>query len=81
MVASTLVSSVNDTADLLPIVQSSVAEPHNFYAAPALDKNSYAATLALGLAPTLRYSKPKFLKRMKVNLRSDSVIKIDINKH
>jgi hypothetical protein len=33
-------------------------EPHHFYAAPAPDKNFDAA-----LAPTLFYSKAKFLKR------------------
>jgi hypothetical protein len=39
--------------------KSSVVEPHHFYAAPA--KKFYAAP-----APTLLYSKAKFLKRTKV---------------
>jgi hypothetical protein len=54
----------------------SVAEPHHFYAAPAPGKNFYAAP-APGInfyaapapaapAPTLFYSKKKFLKRTKV---------------
>jgi hypothetical protein len=42
-------------------VSDSVAEPHHFYAAPALGKNFDAAP-----APTLLYSKAKFLKRTKV---------------
>jgi hypothetical protein len=37
----------------------SVAEPHHFYAAPAPGKNFYAAPAP---APTLLYSKGKFLK-------------------
>jgi hypothetical protein len=40
---------------------TSVAEPHHFYAAPAPGKNFDAAP-----APTLLYSKTKFLKRTKV---------------
>jgi hypothetical protein len=39
------------------IMYGSVAEPHHFYAAPALGKNFDAAP-----APTLLYSKAKFLK-------------------
>jgi hypothetical protein len=44
---------------ILQIDLTIVAEPHQFYAAPAPDpgKNLYAA-----LAPTLLYSKAKFLK-------------------
>jgi hypothetical protein len=46
---------------------SSVAEPHNFYAAlapaPAPGENFDAAPAP---APTLLYSKEKFLKRTKV---------------
>jgi hypothetical protein len=42
----------------------SVAEPHHFYAAPAPGKNFDAAPAAP--APTLLYSKTKFLKRTKV---------------
>jgi hypothetical protein len=51
---------------------TSVAEPHHFYAAPALDsalgKNFDAAPdpAAPALAPTLLYSKEKFLKQTKV---------------
>jgi hypothetical protein len=40
---------------------SSVAEPHHFYAAPAPGKNFDAAP-APAPAPTLLYSKAKFLK-------------------
>jgi hypothetical protein len=45
--------------------KTSVAEPHHFYAAPASGKNFDAAP-ALAPAPTLLYSKAKFLKRTKV---------------
>jgi hypothetical protein len=38
-------------------VQTSVAEPHHFYAAPALGENFYAAPAP---ASTLLYSKAKF---------------------
>jgi hypothetical protein len=43
---------------------SSVAEPHHFYAAPAPGKNFDAALApaAPAPAPTLLYSKAKFLK-------------------
>jgi hypothetical protein len=41
------------------IVYISVAEPHHFYAAPAPGKNFDAAPAP---APTLLYSKAKFLK-------------------
>jgi hypothetical protein len=46
----------------------SVAEPHHFYAAPAPGKNFNAAPApaARAPAPTLFYSKAKFLKRTKV---------------
>jgi hypothetical protein len=40
----------------------SVAEPHQFYAAPAPVKNFDAAPAAPAPAPTLLYSKAKFLK-------------------
>jgi hypothetical protein len=43
-------------------VATSVAEPHHFYAAPAPGKNFDAAP-APAPAPTLLYSKAKFLKR------------------
>jgi hypothetical protein len=42
-------------------VKTSVTEPHHFYAAPAPGENFDAAP-----APTLPYSKAKFLKRTKV---------------
>jgi hypothetical protein len=45
---------------------SSVAESHNFYATPALGESFDTA-----LAPTLLYRRSKFLKGIKVNLRSD----------
>jgi hypothetical protein len=41
----------------------SVAEPHHFYAAPGPDENFDAAPAP---APTLLYSKAKFLERTKV---------------
>jgi hypothetical protein len=44
--------------------KSSVATPHHFYAAPG--KNFDAAPAALAPAPTLLYSKAKFLKLTKV---------------
>jgi hypothetical protein len=48
----------------------SVAEPHNFYAAPAPDpapgENFDAAPDPAAPASTLLYSKAKFLKRTKV---------------
>jgi hypothetical protein len=43
--------------EFLTMVFSIVAEPHHFYAAPAPGKNFDAAP-----APTLLYSKAKFLK-------------------
>jgi hypothetical protein len=49
-------------AFLAPI--PSVAEPHHFYAVPALGKIFDAAPAAP--APTILYSKAKFLKRTKV---------------
>jgi hypothetical protein len=53
-----LATQRNKTARL---IKSSVAEPHHFYAAPAPGENFAAAP-----APTLLYSKAKFLKRTKV---------------
>jgi hypothetical protein len=44
----------------------SVAEPHHFYAAPAPGKNFDAAPAPTAPAPTLFFSKAKFLKRTKV---------------
>jgi hypothetical protein len=46
-------------------ILSSVAEPHYFYAAPAPGKNFDAAPADPAPAPTLLYSKAKFLKRTK----------------
>jgi hypothetical protein len=43
----------------IKILKFSVAEPHHFYAAPAPGKNFDAAPAP---APTLLYSKAKFLK-------------------
>jgi hypothetical protein len=52
------------------VVMISVVEPHHFYAAPAPDpgKNFDAASdpAAPAPAPTLLYSKEKFLKQTKV---------------
>jgi hypothetical protein len=48
---------------ILSPVLSSVAEPHYFYAAPAPGENFDAAPAAADPAPTLLYSKAKFLKR------------------
>jgi hypothetical protein len=47
------------------ILLYSVAELHNFYAAPAPGKNFDAAPVAPAPAPTLLFSKAKFLKRTK----------------
>jgi hypothetical protein len=47
----------------LRVVKSSVVEPHHFYAASAPGENFDAAPAP---APTLLYSKAKFLKRTKV---------------
>jgi hypothetical protein len=55
-----LVCALSPTANLF----SSVAELHHFYAAPG--KNFDAAPAAPAPAPTLLYSKAKFLKRTKV---------------
>jgi hypothetical protein len=49
-------SSVNLAC--VPVLLTSVAEPHHFYAAQAPGKNFYAAP-----APTLLYRNAKFLKR------------------
>jgi hypothetical protein len=48
-----------------PVHLFSVAETHQFYAAPVLGKNFDAAPapVALALDPNLLYSKTKFLKR------------------
>jgi hypothetical protein len=44
----------------------SVAEPHHFYAAPGKIFDAALAPAAPALAPTILYSKTKFLKRTKV---------------
>jgi hypothetical protein len=55
------------------IVIPSVAEPHQFYSAPAPGENFDAAPApaAPAPAPTLLYIRPKFLKGIKVNIKSD----------
>jgi hypothetical protein len=60
----------------LPDLVSSVVDPHHFYAAPssASGENFDAAP---ALAPTLRYSKPKFFKGLKVNIKSDILFSSD----
>jgi hypothetical protein len=52
-------------------MKTSVAEPHHFYAAPAPGKNFDAAP-----APTLLYSKAKFLKRTKVFTHVETILLI-----
>jgi hypothetical protein len=53
---------------LADVLKISVAEPHHFYAAPAptQGKNFDAAPAPAAPAPTLFYSKAKFLKGTKV---------------
>jgi hypothetical protein len=55
-------------------LETSVAEPHNFYAVPApgLCENFNAAP-----ASTLLYNRSKFLKGIKVNLRTDILFTSD----
>jgi hypothetical protein len=59
-------------------ILSSVAEPHHFYAAPAPGKNFDAALApadpAPAPAPTLLYSKAKFLKRTKVCTHVETIL-------
>jgi hypothetical protein len=50
---------------------TSVAEPHHFYAAPAPSENFDAAPAP---APTLLYSKAKFLKRTKVYTHVETIL-------
>jgi hypothetical protein len=54
-------------------VFSSVAEPHQFYAAPAQGENFDAAPVAPAPSPTLMYSKAKFLKRTKVSTHVETI--------
>jgi hypothetical protein len=51
---------------------NSDAEPHHFYAAPAPGENFDAAPAAP--APTLQYSKAKFLKRTKVYTHVETLL-------
>jgi hypothetical protein len=53
---------------------SSVAEPHHFYAAPAPGENFDAAPASPAPAPTLLYSKAKFLKRTKVYKHVETIL-------
>jgi hypothetical protein len=55
-------------------ISASVAEPHHFYAAPAPGENFDAAPAAPALAPTLLYSKAKFLKRTKVYTHAETIL-------
>jgi hypothetical protein len=57
-------------------VKTSVAEPLHFYAASAPDDNFDAAPAALAPAPTLLYSKAKFLKRTKVQRHIETMLLI-----
>jgi hypothetical protein len=60
-----------------PLLSSSVAEPHHFYAAPAPGENFDAAPATPALAapaPTLLYSKAKFLKRTKVYTHVETIL-------
>jgi hypothetical protein len=52
-------------------VESSIAKPYNFNAAPALGKNFDAAPAqaVLAQAPNLLCNKPTFFKSTKVNIR------------
>jgi hypothetical protein len=51
------------------LVLPSVSEPHHFYAAPAPGENFDAAP-----APTILYSKAKFLKRTKVYTQVETIL-------
>jgi hypothetical protein len=53
------------------MVTTSVAEPHHFYAAPAPGENFDAAPAP---APTLLYSKAKFLKRTKIYTHVETIL-------
>jgi hypothetical protein len=61
---------------LFGTVYTSVAEPPNFYAAPAPGENFYAAAAAPAPAPThtLLYSKAKILKRTKVYRHVETIL-------
>jgi hypothetical protein len=74
-------SLITPTHARLPVVliyhcvlyRSSVAEPHHFYAAPGETFDAAPATPAPdpAPAPTLLYSRSKFFKGVKGNIRSD----------
>jgi hypothetical protein len=49
-------------------------EPHHFYAAPAPSENFDAAPAPVAPAPTLLYSKAKFLKRTKVYIHVETIL-------
>jgi hypothetical protein len=53
------------------LFQSSVAEPHHFYAAPG---ENFDAAPAPVPAPTLLYSKAKFLKLTKVYTHVETIL-------
>jgi hypothetical protein len=55
-------NSVKPRTSSLYLFCTSVAEPHHFYAAPAPGVNFDAAPAPAAPAPTLLYSKTKFLK-------------------
>jgi hypothetical protein len=55
-------------------VHISVAEPHHFYVAPAPGKNLYTAPALAAPAPTLLYSKAKFLKRTKFQIHVETTV-------
>jgi hypothetical protein len=61
---------------LIQLEITSVAEPHHFYAAPALapGKNFDAAPAAPAPAPTLLYSMVKFLKQTKVYIHVETIL-------
>jgi hypothetical protein len=53
----------------------SVAQPHHFYAAPDQGEKFDAAPAAPAApAPTLLYSKAKFLKRTKVYIHVETIL-------
>jgi hypothetical protein len=52
--------AVPNLLGMISMVGTIVAEPHNFYAAPAPGINFDAAPARVAPAPTLLYSKAKF---------------------
>jgi hypothetical protein len=58
------------------MINTSVVEPHHFYTAPAPGENFEAAPTpaAPAPAPTLLYSKTKFLKRTKVYTNVETIL-------